>query len=211
MLLKSKCDIKDKLEGRRFREHYPRLHAPANIRTVKQLLFDMQDLCMMRCQKECVYLQDVSFREHLLATRQSLLAAVEHSDIPFTRLVELANVTPSQAHTPVFQAAVTFKEHAAMARETSDQGISFSPFMIEVSYMSATMAESLCRSALPCLGESAFLLACMTLLTKAFRDGGLLNISDCQLNTLRHSILVQPLLDFLTVIDFLPFRINNIG
>ena len=77
-------------------------------------------------------MQDITFQQHLMATRRSLLAAVEHSDVPFTKMVELAEVNPSQSHTPVFQAVVSFKEYSAIARESSDQGVSFNPFMIEV-------------------------------------------------------------------------------
>lgn len=79
-------------------------------------------------------LQDITFQQHLMATRRSLLAAVEHSDVPFTKLVELADVTPSQSHTPIFQSVVSFKEYSAIARESSDQGVSFNPFMIEVTF-----------------------------------------------------------------------------
>ncbi len=76
--------------------------------------------------------QDTTFQQHLMATRRSLLAAVEHSDVPFTKMVELADVTPSQSYTPVFQAVVSFKEYSAIARESSEQGVSFNPFMLEV-------------------------------------------------------------------------------
>ena len=79
-------------------------------------------------------MQDITFQQHLMATRRSLLAAVEHSDVPFTKLVELADVTPSQSHTPIFQSVVSFKEYSAIARESSDQGVSFNPFMIEVTF-----------------------------------------------------------------------------
>ena len=78
------------------------------------------------------FLQDITFQQHLMATRATLLAAVEHSDVPFTKLVELANVTPSQSHTPVFQAVVSFKEYSSIARESSQMGVSFNPFMLEV-------------------------------------------------------------------------------
>ena len=76
--------------------------------------------------------QDMTFQQFLMATRRSFLAAVEHSDVPFTKMVELANVTPSQSYTPIFQAVVSFKEYSAIARESSDMGVSFNPFMLEV-------------------------------------------------------------------------------
>ncbi|HSF41157.1 MAG TPA: condensation domain-containing protein, partial [Thermoanaerobaculia bacterium] len=72
---------------------------------------------------------DPSFQELLRRVHGSTLAALEHQDLPFERLVEELNPGRSLAHTPLFQVAFTFQHASPVPREL--QGLRLRPLPLE--------------------------------------------------------------------------------
>ncbi|HEV2736536.1 MAG TPA: amino acid adenylation domain-containing protein, partial [Longimicrobiaceae bacterium] len=68
---------------------------------------------------------DPTFRQHLAATRETVLEAQARQDVPFERLVEELRVERSLAYSPVFQ--VMFAMHAAAPADLSLPGLSLRP------------------------------------------------------------------------------------
>lgn len=56
-----------------------------------------------------------TFKEHVKAVRSTLLAAMEHSDIPFPKLVEALDIPQTPSYTPVFQALVSLADEPLTA------------------------------------------------------------------------------------------------
>ncbi|MFF0637737.1 amino acid adenylation domain-containing protein [Nocardia sp. NPDC004151] len=65
-----------------------------------------------------------SFTELLARTRATDLAAFEHADAPFERLVEVLEPSRSQARHPLFQAMLTFQNTGPAALELPDVAVS---------------------------------------------------------------------------------------
>ena len=66
-----------------------------------------------------------SFKQLVSQMRQTFLEGLQHSDVPFGKLVEALNVPRSAAYTPVFQAICWLKEEAAIAHTEDFPSISF--------------------------------------------------------------------------------------
>ncbi|HEX8272116.1 MAG TPA: amino acid adenylation domain-containing protein, partial [Longimicrobiaceae bacterium] len=71
---------------------------------------------------------DPTFRRHLAATREGVLEAQAHADVPFERLVEELRVERSLAYSPVFQ--VMFALHAAAPSDLSLPGLTLRPVRV---------------------------------------------------------------------------------
>ncbi|MGW6379582.1 condensation domain-containing protein, partial [Rhodococcus sp. NPDC055112] len=71
-----------------------------------------------------------SFTELLAQTRATDLAAFGHADVPFERVVEVANPPRSQAHSPLFQVALALQNLAETSFELP--GIEISPLDTEL-------------------------------------------------------------------------------
>ena len=80
-----------------------------------------------------------AFRDFVKDVRSTLLTAMEHSDIPFPKLVEALNIPQNPSYTPVFQALVSLADEplTAAAKETA-QGFNLCalPTMVGMSYAS---------------------------------------------------------------------------
>ena len=66
-----------------------------------------------------------SFKELVSQMRQTFLEGLEHSDVPFGKLVEALNVPRTAAYSPVFQAICWLKEEAAIAHVEDFPSIGF--------------------------------------------------------------------------------------
>ena len=65
-----------------------------------------------------------TFKDHVKAVRSTLLAAMEHSDIPFPKLVEALDIPQTPSYTPVFQALVSLAdEPLAAATKNAAEGL----------------------------------------------------------------------------------------
>ncbi|MEW5928738.1 MAG: amino acid adenylation domain-containing protein [Gemmatimonadota bacterium] len=71
---------------------------------------------------------DPTFRQLLAATRETVLEAQAHADVPFERLVEELRVERSLAYSPVFQ--VMFALHAAAPAGLSLPGLTLRPVRV---------------------------------------------------------------------------------
>ncbi len=58
-----------------------------------------------------------SFKDYLKSVRSTLLTAMEHSDIPFPKLVEALEIPQTPAYTPVFQALVSLADEPLTASQ----------------------------------------------------------------------------------------------
>ena len=79
-----------------------------------------------------------SFTQLVGQMRQTFLEGLQHSDVPFGKLVEALNVPRSAAYTPVFQAICWLKEEAAIAHTEDFPSISFHFLARMVSLRSAS-------------------------------------------------------------------------
>lgn len=66
-----------------------------------------------------------SFKQLVSQMRQTFLEGLEHSDVPFGKLVEALNVPRTAAYSPVFQAICWLKEEAAIAHVEDFPSIGF--------------------------------------------------------------------------------------
>ena len=74
---------------------------------------------------------ECSFVDFLQTTKEDLLAAFDHQDVPFDQLVEIANPQRSSSYNPLFQ--VLFVFHNAQQDELSFDGIRIEQILQEVS------------------------------------------------------------------------------
>ncbi len=103
-----------------------------------------------------------SFKDFVKSVRGTLLTAMEHSDIPFPKLVEALEIPQTPSYTPVFQALVSLADEPLAASANASTGFKLQSLPTMVNFASTHCAESpfLMVLAAPVHAPDCLLISC---------------------------------------------------